>query len=174
MDTLEQEPTLKEVYVIDSEDKVNWVLSLLANLDAESARIKAQVETRQKQIANEKQSLLYQYEADLKAFAEKRLAEQGGRRKSVVLMQGTLAFRSVPESFKVADEAQAFAYTLQNSLDLTKAVLDKDAYRQEAIKTLQKTGELMPGVERTPEHTAFSIKFPKSGKEGEENGTTEE
>jgi phage host-nuclease inhibitor protein Gam len=171
MDTL-QEPTLKEVFVVDSEAKVNWLLSLLANLDAEAARIKAQTETRLKQIANEKQGLLYQYEADLKAFAEQEIAKSRGKRKSVVLMQGTLAFRNVPASLKVTDEDAALEWArvnLHHNAIRTVETLDKEAYKRLQDMEFQLTGSLLPGMERTPETVAFSIKFPKGDKD---NGTT--
>jgi phage host-nuclease inhibitor protein Gam len=173
METLEQTdaPVLREVFVVDSEAKVNWLLSLLANLDAEAARIKAQTDTRLRQIANERQGLLYQYEADLKAFAAQEIAKQKGKRKSVVLMQGTLSFRTVPASVKVADDESAFAYAVAEGLAAAqKTVLNKEEYRKLAEARLLETGEQLPGIEVTPEQEAFSIKFPKGEKD---NATSE-
>lgn len=164
METVEMEPTLREIFVVDSEEKANWVLCLMANLDAEAARIKAQTDKRLKQIANEKQGLYYRYEADLRAFAALELARQKGKRKSVVLMQGTLAFQSVGESFSVADEAAALDWVRRNShTDAIRTVetLDKEAYKKLQKEELDSTGALLPGIERQEAREVFSIRVVK-------------
>ena len=155
------EPT-EERFVLDSEEKVNWLLCKLANLEAERNRVKAQSEKMLTMLDSEINGLRFRFEDDLRAFTAERLAQSGGRRKSVHLLQGTLSFRTVPASLKIADPQAALDYAKVLGLPVhTLTTIDTQVYREKAHKALMETGELLPGVELTPEAERFSIRFGK-------------
>jgi len=150
-------------FVLDSEQKVNWLLSKLAALEGERLRIKAQYEERLRQVETDEDGLHARFDADLERFARERL--EGSKRKSLTLLQGTLAFRRVPQSYRVADPGAALDYVEQAGLEgLTRVELIAADYRKLAVQAMEDTGELLPGIDRTPERESFSIRF--GGKEG--------
>jgi hypothetical protein len=94
-ETATTEPT-EERFVLDSEEKVNWLLRKLANIEAEKQRVTAQYQTMMAVLESDERSLRYCFENDLRAFAAQKLAEGGNRRKTVPLLQGSLSFRTLP------------------------------------------------------------------------------
>jgi hypothetical protein len=89
---------------------------IIAALDADAARLRGL------------------YEAELRDFACQRLAERGGRAKTLRLLQGTVAFRTVPASLRVADAEAALPHA--RALGCTRTEVDACAYRQAAEKAL--------------------------------------
>jgi phage host-nuclease inhibitor protein Gam len=152
-----------EPFVLDSEDKVNWLLRKIANLQAERERIGAQYDTVLKALESEEKSLRWRFEADLKAFAAMQIAKNGGRRKSLHLLQGTLSFRTLPQSVKVANAELALEYAKANGLSCVATVekLQALTYREVAQTRLTNDGELLPGIEVLPECEVFRITFGK-------------
>ena len=153
-----------ETFVLDSEEKVNWLLRKLGNLEAEKARITQQSREMLARLDSEEKSLRWKFEEGLKAFAVSRLEEDHGKRKSVILLQGTLAFRTQPRAIKLTDTTAALRYAQERGLkDAVKTVetLETSAYAELAAKTLEGTGELLPGMDVQPERELFSIRFAK-------------
>ena len=90
----------------------------------------------------------------------------GGRRKSLSLLQGSCSFRTVPGGLRIADVDAVTAWlTETGALDRyteIRRTLDGRKVRDLAEETLEKTGELLPGVESVPGREAFSVKFGKA------------
>ena len=83
--------------------------------------------------------------------------------RSLIVPHGTLAFRAVPASVKVADPTSALIWARQHRPDLVKQREDVDAraYQEIAANALRDTGEILPGCERTEAREMFSLKFGK-------------
>jgi hypothetical protein len=158
------EPAERSEFHIDNDGAANWLLKKLANLEAEKKRVQAQAATILKQLESDAASLRYLYEAELQEYVHRKLATSGNRRKSVHFLQGTCAFRTVPENLRIADTLAALDYAMrcQPEAVQTHTVLDTARYQERARDVLQKTGELLPGVEVTPEHETFRLIFGKS------------
>ncbi len=64
---------------------------------------------------------------------------------------------------QVSNPAEALVYAQESGLPAVKTVvtLDTAAYQAEAEAHLQETGELLPGVETTPEHETHRLTFGK-------------
>ena len=152
-----QAATEKPEFHITDEAAANWLLRKLANIEAEKQRVKAQAAEIVAALDADAARLRFLYEAELAAFARERLAQGGNRRKSLHLLQGTLAFRTVPASLRVADAEAALPRA--HALGCTRVEVDATAYREAAQKALEKTGELLPGVQRVPEHESFTLRF---------------
>ena len=153
-----------ETFCINSETRANWLLRKIANLDTEKARVKAQAEAILHGLDTDREGLLYLYGSQLEAFTRQELERQGGRRKSLTLLQGTCSFRSVPARMSVNDPAAALLHAKANLPEAIKTVetLDRAAY----VHRAETTGELLPGIESVPSREAFSLRF--FGKDGTE------
>lgn len=68
----------------------------------------------------------------------------------------------MPPSVRVADVGAALSYAQETLPEAIRPTLDTGAYRDLAVKRLQESGEVLPGVETTPEREAFSVKFGKA------------
>jgi phage host-nuclease inhibitor protein Gam len=153
-------------FTIDSEEKANWLLNKLAAIEEEAARVKSQARKRAEELEADRNRLMGRFGAELEAFA--RTLAQERRRKSVTLLAGTLAFRTVPARWTITDEDAALQAA--GNLDVcvttrvTKVTLDKAAL----FDYLDATGDLLPGIERTEAGESFCVRFPKAGKGGEE------
>jgi phage host-nuclease inhibitor protein Gam len=134
------EPT-DERFVLDSEEKVNWLLRKLANLEAEKQRVTAQYQTMMAALESDERSLRFRFENDLRAFAAKKLAEGGNRRKTVHLLQGSLSFRTLPQALKVQDVTSAIAFARMTGLPclemLTEEKFNANVYRQHSQEVLE-------------------------------------
>ena len=142
---------------LDSEDKVNWALGKLGNWEAEQARVKAQSTLILARIAKEQAAFLDRFQAELEEYTRKQI--EGGKRKSVDLLQGRMAFRKVPSNISVTDRDAAIAYAKANLPHAVVETLDAKEYREAAKLALQQDGELLPGMEVSPERESFSIQF---------------
>lgn len=157
-DTVSDTPTTEnERFIIDNEEKANWYLRKLANIDAEVKRITEQCATICNDLQRDKEGLKSRHQADLETWAKANLVK--GRR-NLKLLQGTINFRTVPAIVKVADPSLALTYCdMQAWGDCIKIArsVNTDAYKQR----FKDTGELLPGIEITPEHESVSITFGK-------------
>ena len=146
---------------IDSERAALWYLRKLANLEAETRRVKCQAERLIASLNSEVESLKRVYQGELEHWAREELAKKGNRRKTLHTLQGTLRFRHVPARLSIEEDAAALRYAADNlpALVAIRQELDRAAYLDEAKRRLEETGELMEGVERVPERETFSISF---------------
>lgn len=154
-------------FCIDSIDRANWLVRKLANIDAEKKRVQTQAAAIVAQLEAEDRQLRFLFGEQLECFTRQELARRGGRRKSLVLLQGTCAFRSVPGGFRISDPAAALAYVQQETGECTtlidlKPVLKTEEFRALAEKEYRETGNLLPGTEDKPDAEQFSVKFGKS------------
>ncbi|HLK57198.1 MAG TPA: host-nuclease inhibitor Gam family protein [Chthonomonadaceae bacterium] len=147
---------------INSDVAANWLLSKLASIDAEIQRVTAQAAIIVKQLEADRDSLLYLYEAELSAFVSQKIAESGGRRRSVHFLQGSCGFRRVPAHVSVKDTGAALLHAKEAGLPAVVTVekLDAAAYREIAEARMSADGTALPGCEVVPETDRFSIKFP--------------
>ncbi len=151
-----EEPT----FCIDSEDRANWVLQRMANVEAEKSRIKAQAAAILKQLETDRQGLEGRFGSELERWFREEVERRGGRRKSVMLLQGTGAFRTVPGGLRVCDAGlAASAANALNPDRFFRREFDPSEYRKYAKEQLETTGEVVPGVETVPARESFSLKF---------------
>lgn len=156
------------LFAIDTEDKANWLLGKLAAIDNEKARIKAQAEQRTRELDADRESLLFRFGAELEQWT--RTEAERRRRKTVTLMQGTLAFRTVPAGlrFVLPDDYYKEIEVIEKAQELgcTHMEINRSEYIKEAKTLMETTGELLPGIERVEAKESFSIRFG-SGKKGQ-------
>ncbi len=161
-------------FCVDSRDKANWLLRKLAAIEAERALVKAQAEEIIRGLDGDAARLRALHGADLREWARAELA--GGRRKTLPLLFGSVSFRTVPASLRVAGSREAIEYAKGQGWDVVRVAetLDADGYRQQAAAVLHETGEVPPGVEVVPERESFSLRFGKPSNSDGSKGDGEE
>ena len=151
-----------EGFHITNEAGALWYLRRLANLEAEARRIRQQAERMITALESEAEGLKRVYQGELENWTRQELAKQGNRRRTLHTLQGTLRFRHVPSRLAI-DEPAALRYAAESlpALVVTRQELDRAAYLEEAKRRLEETGELMEGIDITPEKESFTVSFAK-------------
>ena len=156
-------PATAEPFMVNDEKSANWYLRKLANITGEQQRIQTQAAQIVAQLEADANGLKHLYAGQLEAYCRARLQETGNRRKSITMLQGTCAFRTVPAGFRLTDTAAALRFAKEcGGMLKTVETLDAEAYRAAADHALEAYGELYPGMETTPEREAFSVRFGKT------------
>ncbi len=153
------EPTATpEAFHITDEAGANWYARKLAGIEAERARVRAQAARIVAQLDSDEKSLRDRFEAETREWARQEIETRyKGRRRSLTLLQGTFAFRSVPATLRVDDMAAA----LSTAASLGAVKVDETTYRKAALDARKATGELLPGVVIVPEREHFGVSFGK-------------
>lgn len=153
-------------FVIDDEGKANWYLRELRMVETEIATVKSQAAEMIRALEIDANRLRWRHEADFLAWAKEELGRRGGTRKTLPLFQGTVAFRTVPMSLRIAGSGEAIEYARSQGWDVIRTVecLDSEGYRRQAAALLTETGEVLPGIEIVPERESFSVRFGKDNK----------
>src|SRR5579862_5226360 len=106
IDMIEPTPETTEqpaAFLIDSDERAEWLLRKLANLEAEKARVQTQAEQILKQLESDAERLRFLFGAQLEEYCRRKIEASKSRRRSVTFLQGTCAFRTVPATVKVTD-----------------------------------------------------------------------
>ena len=149
--------------MVNDEKSANWYLRKLANIDAEQQRVQMQAAQIVAQLEADADGLKHLYAGQLEAYCQARLNETGNRCKSITMLQGTCAFRTVPAGFQLTDTNAALRFAKEcGGMLKTVETLDAEAYRVAADHALEAYGELYPGMETTPERESFSVRFGKT------------
>ena len=162
----EAPPRPKAQFVIDSESAAAWYVRKMVAYDREKADVAAQAKARLAEIESQQKGLRDRYEAQLRAWAT--VETERRRRKSITLLSGTVAFRTVPGGIKIVDKEAALEAARglcpEAIRTKTEVTLDGDAYRAAAQAALEDRGELLPGVELTVAQESMRIDAPKDPK----------
>ena len=107
------------------------------------------------QLDTDERALRGRFEAELREWGAQELQRRGGRRRSLPLLHGTLSYRMVPPTLRVADTVEA----LNKAVELGAVKVDVDSYRKAALAAQKETGEILPGVEVVPKREHFGYGF---------------
>lgn len=162
--TTTETPETPEFHITDQKS-AEWVLEKIATLKAREALVRAQSDRLLRQIASDQERLMGRFGAELEQWARQEIERAGGRRKSLVTLFGTLAFRTVPPRLErtpdAADHARAMGF-------LSDPAPDLPAFLAHAKAHFEATGELLPGVQRTEAAERFSLKFAEDAPSAED------
>lgn len=170
---------------LGTEPWVNWALRLLANTDAEIARVSAQAESIIHDLRAQNERRLRQWEPALADYCQRNLPY---KKRSLKLIQGTVGFRTKPGGPVIEDEEKCFEFALENIPDAVKetcVITDQEAanlffkeeqepswmeLRPSLLKTpikayVKETGDIPPGVRIDKDIDVFYVKFPNGDKE---------
>ncbi len=140
-----------EAFYPDTADKVDWVLSKIADARARAARIRENAELMAKEADRQAEGLLWQFGPALQDFARRELT---GKKKSIRLFHGVIGYRTKPAGVTVGNEAEAIAWAKQNLPLAVTERLDKKALAE----ALLSTGEAVDFAAFTAAEEVFYIK----------------
>lgn len=151
----------KIIFSVDSQEKLEWYLRKVGNLEAEKARVKAQAASILKGLDSDLASLQEHFGPQVEAFVMQELASRGGKTKTLKTLQGNCAFRTVPSRLVISDEEAAMREAAEYCPEalVTKTSLDRAAFIAYAEKHASEDAEFVQGVEVVPERQSFSISF---------------
>lgn len=143
----------QEPWEITDESKAAWavdkVLAARERLGRIKAACQAMVEQAEREVADTEAFFLPQLEAWARANPPRKS-------KTIKLMTGSLAFRTVPGGPRVVDEGQCTDWAKRYCPDAIKVV---ERLSVTAIKDyIANYGELPPGVEIAPDSERFDVK----------------
>lgn len=104
------EAMLPPRFSIRDEKTADWLVRKLVEADAHIARVKLQAQREICRTEREKAFLLFRFGRPLETWAQKELAKHKGRRKSLLLLSGTVGFRTLKAKLVLDDEAKAVAW----------------------------------------------------------------
>lgn len=142
---------------IETEEDAGVVVKVMAALDAEKRRVKRQADARVARIAERERSIEFLFHTALAQWTFENLK---GKKKSIILPDGTLKTRTVPE--KVVTESED---TLRDwaSVERPQALnLKRTPIIMAEITEWEKVnGKLAPGRVKQEEYQDFRVTFPK-------------
>lgn len=156
-----QEQGEEAKFEINDVGAANWYLKTLRNLENEKATIQAQTAAMLRSLDAEINRLRFRFEPQFQGWVEQELARRGSRSKTLLLHQGTAAFRTVPASLRVLSSRDALDYARAQGWELIKTVesLDAEGYKSRAAVVQSQTGEVLPGLEVIAARESFSVRF---------------
>ena len=150
------------------DDEADRLIDRLASMDERQRRIKVQADAMCREIDNERKSLLFVHETDLREWT---LSKLKGKARSVKRLVGTCSFRTVPGRVVVTDPDAALDYCRQWLPEAIRETVDVKAIVP-ADDIDQNTGEIVKslpaGCQWVPERETFAIKGCKPESEAED------
>jgi len=133
-------PEVPEHFCVHDDESANWVIRKVVECRAYAKRCAEWAEREQARAKHEEIFFLFRYREQLITYARGKIAEQGGRRKSVTLPAGVIGFRKDPPKIVVDDEAAVIAWAREHHPDLIRVVehLSKSGLNDH----VKQTGEL--------------------------------
>src|SRR6185312_13222271 len=112
VDTNPHQPVY-EGFVIDSDEKLEWLLRKMGSLEAEKAGIKARAEEMQRGLDAQVRRLQARFEDEVETYVRRRLAETRARGKTYRTLQGHVMLKREPEQVKIVDPG-ALSHVLED------------------------------------------------------------
>jgi hypothetical protein len=139
--------------VITGEDQATWALDHILTQRERLERIKRSCADMIASAQSMVDDAERYYLPELERWAKGQLT---GKKRSLKLPTGQLAFRTVPAGLRVLSEAEALAWAKQERPDLVRV---KESVLVSELKAhFDQTGELPAGAERTEGRDSFSVK----------------
>ena len=155
-DDVEAALLLSPEFSVYDRDSAEWLVRKVVEADAHIARVKAQAAREIRRTERERDFLLMRYGPELERWTEQQLNATQGRRKSVLLLSGTVGFRSTSAALVVSDLPTLVAWARRYC---KKAVVVVKKVSKSTLKAhFEKSGELPDGMEITPAKNKFFIK----------------
>ncbi|HEX3357077.1 MAG TPA: host-nuclease inhibitor Gam family protein [Tepidisphaeraceae bacterium] len=143
-------------FAVKDEASANWLVRKLIEAGAHIERVKEQSECEIRRTQRERDFLLMRFGPELERWARKELAKHKGRRKSLLLLSGTVGFRNLRAKIVVDDEPKLLAWAKRHC---RKAIVVIERISKTIINDhLTATGELPNGAHVEPPREKFYVK----------------
>ena len=165
-DLAEYLPNSKLSFQVNDRESAEWVVGKMLDLDAREARLKAGYEAARREIERERAFFERRFGDDLRNVTLREILSEGGRKKSVKLLNGTVGFRSTPEKVEVTDSEVAMEWALKNAEQAVVVKETRSLSKSQLLAHLKENGEMPDGCEYVEPAQKFYFSAPK----GESNG----
>lgn len=153
----EPEPLAPPEFHIDSDDRVEWLLGKLADLDARADRVKRNAEEILADIQRQQERLLARFGRELEDYCRQKLGPEP-RSKTLKFLQGKVNWRTVKGGPRLVDHEAALAFLDEHDEYFERCVTVTPRVRaSDYIALVEETGELLPGIEVVPDREAFYV-----------------
>lgn len=153
------EPEIQlDTFAIDSEDRAEWLLGKLADLEAAAKRINENAAQMVQQLTNRRTALLRRFGPELQDLCEAKRAEPGFKGKTVKFLNGACNWRAQKGGPRLVDAEAALKYLDEHDELFEKCVTVSTRVRStDYVALIEEAGELLPGIEVVPESEAFYV-----------------
>jgi Bacteriophage Mu Gam like protein len=141
---------------VHDRDAAEWLVRKIVEADAYIGRVKHQADREIRRTQRERDFLLMRYGPQLERWTESELQKHKGRRKSVLLLSGTVGFRQLSSKLVIDNAGLVLKWAKRNCASavvivekLSKRILDDHFSR---------TGELPTGAHCEPSRQKFFVK----------------
>ena len=157
-----------ERFCIDSDEKVEWLLRKITEIDASYERVKANAEALLRAYKRDREWLLRRFGVELEDYCRKKLGENP-RSKTVRFLHGSVSFRTLPGRLKLTDPGAALEHLRGNNELFERCVKVTETVRvSEYTAIAEETGELLPGLGHVGPREAVYVCGHRLGEEEEE------
>ena len=150
-------PQVCDSFAVTDDVSANWVVRKINEARAYSQRCSDWCANEQSKARRTEEFFLWRYGDQLLRWAQAKIVEQGGQRKSVNLPAGAVGFRRESAKVVVDDEQAVIRWAKTNCPALVTVMekLSKSALNEH----IEKTGELpTAGVHIEPERERFYVR----------------
>ena len=147
-----------DIFVPDTEEKVEWVFRLameaeaeLIAIDKQRAAIIANLDRKKVTPRNRLAWIWMKWQGHVEEFAKRSLQAMGGKSKTLKLAHGSVAFRTTKGSSEITDKAAALAFVMEWAPSRLK-------YRDVTIADVE-AAITAAKLELEPEVDAFFVKY---------------
>jgi hypothetical protein len=153
----QRDPEVSAHFSVRDDDSANWVVRKIVECRAYRERCDAWCRREQARARREEEFFLYRFGSQLMDYARKKVAQQGGRRKSVSLPGGILGFRAEPAKLIVDDEAAILIWAKREMPALVQVI--EKVSKSDLNDHLKNTGQVPDaGVHVEPPSENFFIR----------------
>jgi phage host-nuclease inhibitor protein Gam len=143
-------------FSVHDRDSAEWLVRKVVEAEAHMARVKEQAQREIARTQRERDFLLRRYGPDLERWTREQLEHHKGRRKSVLLLSGTVGLRTLHPRLVVDDAPAVLAWARRHC---RKAVVVVEKLSKTVLNEhVQATGELPKGTHLQPVQDRFYIK----------------
>jgi hypothetical protein len=151
------EPSTPEAFRVCDDNSANWVIRKILEERAYALRCEAWFEHEKRRAEKNEEFFWFRYGAQLRDYIARKIAEKGGKRKSLPLPAGTAGFRSEPDKIVVDDDDLLLSWAKAKQPGLIRVTerVSKTALNEH----VKATGELPDrGVHVEPAREKFYVK----------------
>jgi hypothetical protein len=150
------EMAVPEQFEVNDRSSAEWLVRTVVEIDAHMARVKVQAEKELNRTQRDRDFLLFRYGPQLERWTREQLRQTKGRRKSVLLLSGTVGFRATCQRLVVEDPSAALRWAKQFC---RSAVVTIERLSKTQLKAhLTATGELPAGAYLQSPRQVFFVK----------------
>ena len=133
-----------------------WLVRKVVEAEAYIHRVKHQADREIRRTQRERDFLMMRYGPQLERWTREQLEQTKGRRKSVLLLAGTVGFRQISAKL-VVDNATAVLKWAKRACDSAVVVVEKVS-KTALNEHLASTGEIPTGAHLEPATKKFLVK----------------